>query len=214
MTTIRPAKGRQTGRPNIGACSASEKLARGIHHLLLRLGIQAVLSDKKVKYNGSHRIAWQVIICGERNTRKFIDIIPLKAKIRNFPAVLAQDQLSNSDNRYLDTVPKEAWVYIKQRQAELGLSNMEVYGAESRQDNQRLYTKYAISRSKLRVYAANLQDDYLQSLADSTVLWDEVVSLEYVGERETSDLSVPETGTPTATEGCPGLTGDEGSDRI
>ena len=48
-----------------------------------------------------------------------------------------------------------------------------------------------ISRDQLAVLARALRSDDLREFADSDVWWDEVASIEYVGEEETFDIEVP-----------------------
>lgn len=184
-------------RVEVGCVSPTEKLARGVHHLLLRLGIVAKLKEKKVEYNDEYRLTWQITIDNAEGIKNFVRKIPLvsvkKEKLDKILTLL--DSKNYSGNKYIDTIPKEVWSYIKKKQKELGLSNMQVCGAKSRKSNKRLRTEYAISREKLSVYAENLNDNYLAKLANNNILWDEVVSIEYIGEEQTYDLSVPETHT-------------------
>lgn len=182
----------------IGACSSSEKLANGIHHLLLRLGIISRLKEKKVKYKGEYRKTWQVTINDADNIRRFAKQISLisdkKAALENILCILEEKKYVNNDK--LSSIPKEIWAYVRNKQRHLNFSNMQVCGAKSRKENTRLRTQYAPSREKLKEYAKNLnEDEYLLKLSSNDVLWDEVVSIEYIGEKQTYDLTVPKTHT-------------------
>ena len=191
-------KAHKRPRVEVGACSSSEQLAKDIQHLLLRLGIVSRLKEKKVKYNDEYRQAWQITIGDADNIRRFSQEIKLvSSKSDSLSDILKLlDEQKLVDNGKLSSIPQDIWSYIKSKQSELGLSNMEVCGAESRKDHKRLRTEYAPSRSKLAEYAKNLDgDEYLLKLATNNILWDEVVSIEYMGEEQTYDLTVPETHT-------------------
>ena len=60
-------------------------------------------------------------------------------------------------------------------------------------EDRRLRTDKGISRELLSVYAKNLKDDYLMDLANSDVIWEKIIDIEYVGEKQTYDIFVPET---------------------
>ncbi len=184
-------------RVEVGCCSSSEKLARDIQHLLLRLGIVSRLKKKKVKYKGEYRSAWQVTIGDSNNITSFSEKIQLVSEKRNKLNDILKllEGINHFDNNELNTVPKEIWSYIKNKQQALGLSNMQVCGAENREDNKRLRSQYSVSRNKIRTYANSLKDEYLQKLSDNNILWDKVISIEHIGEDLTYDLTVPETHT-------------------
>lgn len=192
-------KSQNLPRVEVGIGSSSEKLARGIQHLLLRLGIVSILNEKKVKYKGKYRKSWQVVITDTDNIRKFAEQINLRSsyKKKELEKIFKlANQRNHCNNRYLDTIPKNIWSYIKKVQKEKGLLNREVCGEKKGVRNgARLHTKYSVSREKLSTYADNLKDNYLKKLANNDILWDEVVSIEYIGDKQTYDLTVPETHT-------------------
>lgn len=187
-------------RFEIAALSASEGLARDIKHLLLRLGINAKLSKRKVRYGGADRSAWTVAIHDVHGARGFLDKIPLTSKrypIAKLRALLAQKK--DYDTNQLRALPKEVWAHIRRRQRELGLSGAEI-ARRAGMPNMRLRDHGLLMREKAKALAAALKDDYLRSLAEGDVLWDEVVSIDYAGEAETYDLNVPSTHTLVADD--------------
>lgn len=200
LSVSKAAKGRKSKRVEIGACSASEKLARDVKHLLLRLGINSNIAEKKVKYNGSHRLAWQITILDQENQQRFMNLIPLRCKADKILSIRLILEEKAKPNRNQDTIPIEIWKYIKATQQQLGFSDRDVCGSPTPYNNNRLRTQYAPSRDKVRTYAANLQDEYLESVANSDIIWDTVVSVSFAGNSETYDLSVPETQTLIADD--------------
>jgi len=200
LAVSKPAKGRTSEQVEIGACSASEQLARDVKHLLLRLGIYSVLNKKKVKYNGSYRFAWQVVIRSIEAQQHFIEFVPLRSKANKIPILRQVLEQKAEANHYTNTIPIEVWRYIKNRQQQLGLSDKIVCGSTTVYNNNRLRTQYAPSRDKVKIYATALQDEYLWELANSDILWDTVVTVTPIGKSETFDLSVPETQTLVADD--------------
>ena len=59
-----------------------------------------------------------------------------------------------------------------------------------------------LSRSRARFYAELFDDAYLSDLANSDLYWDEVQSIEYVGNKQVYDLTVPELHNFVAEDIC------------
>ena len=57
----------------------------------------------------------------------------------------------------------------------------------------RLRMNYDIQRSRLREFAEILDNEDLKNFADGDFIFDEIVSIESLGEMQTYDLSVPLT---------------------
>ncbi len=95
-----------------------------------------------------------------------------------------------------DTVPREIWDYIERKGA-LGNGDMRAHDlverlAEEDDSNFRVYEQ-GVSRALISRIAEVLPDQFLADLATSDVLWDEVVSVERVGEAPVFDATVPGT---------------------
>ena len=94
-------------------------------------------------------------------------------------------------NPNVDTIPASVWSYIRNKA-------MPAAGVSARELANRLGMSYCgstlyksgISRARMRRLASALDDDYLGALAESDVLWDRVVSITPVGEREVFDATV------------------------
>ncbi|MFM6400776.1 MAG: replicative DNA helicase, partial [Planktothrix sp.] len=74
----------------------------------------------------------------------------------------------------------ESWQSLAKRAGILGYSNIHV-------------GKRQLSRERLWTLATVLEDLPLQQLATSEIYWDEIVSIEFVGEKQVYDLTIPET---------------------
>ena len=84
---------------------------------------------------------------------------------------------------------KESWSSLAQRAGIKGYTNIHV-------------GKRAPSRERLQVFANALNDTYLQKIAESEVYWDEIISIEYVGNKQVYDLTIPETHNFVANDIC------------
>ncbi|MGB8700810.1 MAG: DnaB-like helicase C-terminal domain-containing protein, partial [Thermosynechococcaceae cyanobacterium] len=189
-----------SGQSQLGYCSVSEKLARQVQHLLLRFGIIAALKQRKVKYQNTRNIAWQLDITDAQSIQTFIQDIGIFGK----EPALAQVQQAIHQRRYQtnrDLIPieiwsqlatakgAESWQSLAQRAGIQGYSNIHV--------GQR-----ALSRHRLETLAIALEDAPLQDLATSDVYWDEIVSIEPLGMQQVYDLTIPDTHNFVANDIC------------
>lgn len=201
---------------DIGYCSVNKRLAMDVQHLLLRFGIIAKVSDKPVDYtrkDGSKTLAYQLHIGDKRSVLTFCDEIGIFGK-EEAVAKCRELALSKENNNNRDVIPIEIWEYIREkvdeklvkdkklereriksgesipRSERVSLRKWDRDGLIARKELTPMYP-YAPQRDKVMRYAEFLDDNYLRSLADSDLYWDEVVSIEYVGEDDTYDLAVP-----------------------
>ncbi|WP_316428911.1 MULTISPECIES: replicative DNA helicase [Leptolyngbya] len=189
-----------SGQSQLGYATVSEKLARQIQHLLLRFGIIARLKLRRVKYQGERRLAWQLDITDARSIQTFITEIGIFGK----EAALLQVEAAIAVRKYQtnrDLIPIEVWQQLEvarqgepwsqlaQRAGIAGSSNIHV-------------GKRAPTRDRLMTLATALQHPQLQELADSDVYWDEIVSIESVGEKQVYDLTIPTTHNFVANDIC------------
>jgi intein/homing endonuclease len=180
--------GKHIPNVEIGISSSSEKLARGVQHLLLRIGISAALKPKKVKYKGEYRYAWQLTISDAKNISKFVSTIPLKAKCNKFADIMhIINQRCDCGKSYTNTIPRGICSYVQHIRRERSIP-IKAF-------NCKITPRCDVSREKLLHYSSVLSDEYLNKLATNNIIWDEIVSIDYVGEEETYDLSVPITHT-------------------
>jgi replicative DNA helicase len=175
----------------IGYATTSERLARGVQHLLLRFGIIAGLRKRNVRYQSATRTAWQLEILDPPSIRIFVNEIGIFGKepaTRRVVDVL--DRRGRKPNR--DTIPAavwntvaaarghEPWQSLARRAGLIGTSNLHV-------------GRRGLSRHRLLALAEALHHDGLKDLAQSDVYWDEIVSIEPLGEKHVYDLTIPGT---------------------
>jgi replicative DNA helicase len=189
-----------SGQSQLGYCTVSEKLARQIQHLLLRFGIIAALKKRSVKYNSTRRPAWQLDITDALSIKNFIAEIGIFGK----EAALAKVTEAIYQKRYQtnrDLIPVEIWEQIAVAKGS------ETWSSLAQRAGIKSYTnihvgKRALKREKLWILATALDNLPLQQLANSDVYWDEIISIEPVGNKQVYDLTIPETHNFIANDIC------------
>jgi replicative DNA helicase len=189
-----------SGQSQLGYCSVSEELARQVQHLLLRFGIIAALKKRSVKYKNTRRPAWQIDITDAKSIKIFISEIGIFGKeVALFKVKEALENKEYQTNR--DLIPVEAWEYLAlakgdepwavlaKRAGIKGYSNIHV-------------GKRALSRERFLILATALDNSWLKKLATSEVYWDEIVSIEPMGNKQVYDLTIPETHNFVANDIC------------
>ena len=181
----------KSGKCQLGYATVNEKLARQVQHLLLRFGVIATLKKRSVKYKGSRRVAWQLDITDAKSIKTFIDEIGIFGKEEALSSVKkALDMKKYQTNR--DLIPieiweqiaaakgNEPWVVLARRSGIKGHSNIHV-------------GKRSLFRERLLQLSMALGDLRLQQIATSDVYWDEIVSIEPIGNHQVYDLTIPKT---------------------
>ncbi|MBS1860361.1 MAG: replicative DNA helicase [Actinobacteria bacterium] len=178
------------GLAQIGYTTISERLARDVQHLLLRLGIVAAIRTlKRPIYDGTGKVAREVRITGQDGLRRFCELIQIPGKEDAQARVLARlDKVPRSTNA--DTLPVEIWDDILLAKGDRIWAAVSELTGRPRNHNWHVGSR-APSRGLVAELATATASPTLDELCDSDIWWDEVESVEYVGEEETYDLDVP-----------------------
>lgn len=171
------------GSPQVGYCSASEPLARGVQALLIKFGIYSVLYKKKARCGGKEFEAWQLLIsCGE-DLRRFASEIGMLGKEEALQAVISAIRPPADNERSArDTLPKEARLLAKKA----------LNGRPERQvcPDIRIWRNRGLARRVARELADLTGSEELRMWADSDIIWDTVVSVTPIGEHQTYSVSI------------------------
>jgi DNA polymerase-3 subunit alpha len=177
--------------------TASEKLARQVQHLLLRLGIVSSLRQQFFGYKEG-KMGYQVHVMGGEHIRRFAETVG--------PHMLRTDQLElcewllareSKNTSAKDIIPlgvktlvraekEQANLTWEQFRLETGVAQREFYPTATA-------TKKGFRRETIARVAAYFDSSDLYDYANSDIYWDEIVSIEYVGEKQTYDLTVADT---------------------
>src|SRR6476469_1810301 len=189
-----------SGQSQLGYCSVSEGLARHVQHLLLRFGIIAALKKRSVKYKNTRKPAWQIDITDAKSIKTFISEIGIFGKeVALFKVKEALENKEYQTNR--DLIPVEAWEYLALAKGNESWASLAKRAGIKGHSNIHV-GKRALSREKFLVLATALDNLWLKQLADSEVYWDEIVSIEPMGNKQVYDLTIPETHNFVANDIC------------
>jgi deoxycytidine triphosphate deaminase len=172
--------------PCVEYCSSSERLARDVHHLLLRFGIVSKLREKQT----AKQPTFLIQILRSSDVKLFLDEIGFipdsKKDFRAKTEILPLLEGKKIQRRIGDTLPKEFWSILKSEAVSLQTS---LYASGIHVRNTGKDVSYLELGQFLKYYP---QSDLNQFL-DSDLIWDEIVSIDEAGEQEVFDICVPET---------------------
>ncbi len=184
----------------VGYASVSEKMIRQIQHLLLRFGVIANLKHRQVKYRETRRSSWQLDITDAVSIKIFAREIGIYGKEFVFKEIFEIFETRNYQTNK-DLIPHEIWNHIS------SAKGSESWAALAKRAGIKGYTnvhagKRAPTRQRLEKFADSLDDKYLQNLAQSEIYWDEIISVEYAGNKQVYDLTIPGTHNFVANDIC------------
>jgi replicative DNA helicase len=173
----------------IGYTTISERLARDVQHLLLRLGISSRIRKlKRDVYEGTPVTAREVLVTGQDGLLEFCRQVRVYGKTAKLAAVVSRLFTVRAKTN-VDTLPPEAWDLVAGAKGELSWRQLSSRAGYPDGHNWHVGTR-GLSRQRVAQLAAVLDDPTLQRLAISDLWWDEVVSIQPAGEQETYDLQV------------------------
>ena len=179
----------QRGSHRIYFATCSERLARDVAALLLRLGIVARI--KSVLQGGGQRPLWNVDVSGAEQQLRFLTVVGAFGP-RIQPAQALRERLSSvSANTNVDTLPQCLFDQVRSLMQEQGVSQRAMASARGTSYGGSSHFSFAPSRDVMRDYAQRLGSAELMRWAESDLFWDQVVSIEPAGEEMVYDLSVP-----------------------
>ena len=180
----------KSGRHQISIyyASSSRQLAQQVQHLLLRLGI---LSTVREQTSTKYRSMYHVLVYGRNEQLKFLEQVGCYGQRGLMVPQLVEQLRAVDSNPNFDVVPQEAWdVFIRQYLAASSLTQRSFAKALDMQHCGTALYKNGISRARMqRIYQA-LPLATLKHLAESDVLWDEIVAIRPLGVQDVYDITV------------------------
>ncbi len=187
------------GRPRIEFTVASEALARDVQHAFVRFGIVAKLWRKTER-------SWRVEITEPESVNQYQTRIGwIGQKAHRFPTLFSLENLHRSNRRSnVGHVPQAVWSRVRDAATARGLSLTELArrSGERTEGGYNAHTNRGIQQSRLRRYAAILEDKPLSVLAHPDLFWDEIIGIESIGEHQVYDLTVPDGSNFIAQDVC------------
>lgn len=184
------------GYPRIEFAVASERLAQDVHHALTRFGIIAKLWRKTER-------CWRVEITEPESVTIYQEQIGWTGeKASRFVQDVRSLPPRRSNNGH---APREAWEFVKTAAMRHGLSLTELArrsGEAVPSSGYNPHTTRGIPRHRLLAYTNVLIDANLQRIAGPDIYWDEIISIESIGEHQVYDLTVPDGANFIAQDMC------------
>ena len=171
---------------------ASSNLARDVHHVLVRFGIVAKLWRKAER-------SWRVEITEPRSVALYQGEIGWLGE--KAARLFAPHPGRHSNSGHL---PNKIWERVRSGAHGRGLSLLELArrAGEPVGAGFNLHASRGLPQRRLAAYAQVLEDEHLALLASDDLYWDEIVSIEDVGERQVYDLTVPDGANFVAADVC------------
>ncbi len=176
-------RGATSSRVTVRLTSISETLARDAHHLLLRFGINAILTCDRRNIGGFRTTTtelWTVTMMQRRAVSAFMDRIGFLGA-KHARAIAKVIPKTENDAGQFDRIPIEVNHRVRQLRESRKLSHASLGWRDQGK---------AMSRTTCASIADRLEDEFLELLAASDVLWDPVVGIEPVGVEPVYDLTV------------------------
>ncbi|MBN3948123.1 MAG: replicative DNA helicase [Nostoc sp. NMS7] len=178
-------------RPIAYYATSSQRLAFDIQTLLLRLGINATL--RTVPQVGKGRNQYHVIITGKPDLQLFIIHVGAvgEYKLRSLQDIFQHlENTIHNPNR--DIIPKDVWkIEVLPAMQAIGFTTRILQASIGVSYCGSTLYKVNLSRERALKLGNVVQSSKLVTLAKSDVYWDEILSIEYSGEEEVFDLTVP-----------------------
>jgi replicative DNA helicase len=185
--TISARKPGQCGSHGVHFSTCSRGLAEDVAALLLRLGIVARIQTVTSGYKSPIYMVW---VHGCEAQLLFLSAVgsfgPRVAPAKKLFAALGGVKA----NTNVDTIPAEMlWRvrFLMQQQALSLPRAAKMLGRTS------INFHHAPSRSFMAEYARLLGDRFLNEMAESDIFWDRLLCVEFVGEEDVFDITVPDT---------------------
>ncbi|MFF0865112.1 replicative DNA helicase [Nonomuraea sp. NPDC003560] len=177
----------KSGQSRIYYASTSRRLVDDVARLLLRFNVMTRV--KEVRKDG-HRPGYQLVVYGAENQLRFLDEVGVHGE-RSAQADASAGRLREiKGNTNLDTVPREIWDRVRGVLSERGMTHREFSARLGTQFCGSTLWKHAPSRERLGKVASILDDADMEMLATNDVFWDEVASIESLGDQPVFDATV------------------------
>ena len=174
----------------VSYCSVSRRLISDVQHLLLRFSIRSSVRERRIRYDGRIRRAYELEIRDAPNVRRFLGEIGVFAKEEACDRVAAYVDRRSRAHSNTDLLPIEVWDLILHEKGDRSWASVSAATGRSRNHNWHV-GKRRPSRRLVRELAEALGSGPLMEVACSDVLWDEVADISDAGEQRVYDVTVP-----------------------
>lgn len=177
----------KTGQARICFASTSRRLIDDVARLLLRFN---VMSRVKQFQTGGCRPCHHLAVYGAENQLRFLDDIGIHGAHTAMAEKAREKLLGIKGNAHLDTIPREVWDQFRDVLAERQMAHRQFSAAIGTRFCGTAPWKHSPSRERLTRIATVLDNAQLEMIATNDVFWDEVASVESLGEQPVYDATV------------------------
>ncbi|MGH2945847.1 MAG: replicative DNA helicase [Solirubrobacteraceae bacterium] len=176
-------------RSHVYYATSSERLARGVQSLLLRLGILATL--RSITQRGG-RVQHHVDVTGTPDQKEFVTRVWAVGDRRERQALALADRLGVTRARTnRDVVPATVWsTLVEPARVEAGVTTRQLQADLGTSYCGSTLYKRNLGRERTAKVAEVVRSDELRRLAMSDVYWDRVESITPDGHSDVYDLTV------------------------
>ena len=162
--------------------STARRLIEDVHHLLLRFGIVGKIWEKHPR---GGRTTWALTVHNSRQIMRFAEEIgfwPTSIKQNCLESFMDEIQSLKLQRSKGDYIPTEMWGYIDSILMGRSLSSIGVHrhGVSSKLTYKQAEAIYDVTG-----------DLHLKAVMSQDILWDTIQTIEYIGEDDVYDLTVP-----------------------
>ncbi|RZU51045.1 primary replicative DNA helicase /intein [Krasilnikovia cinnamomea] len=170
--------------------STSRPMLDGISRLLLRFGI--VGRVRMISVSG-HRPQYTLDVSGRDDQLRFLREIGVFGRRGGQAEELRAVLEASRSNTNVDTVPKAVWDDVRRILLDQGMSHRESAAAIGTQFCGSTLWRHAPGRRRLARVAEVLDSAELELHATNDVFWDEIKTIEYIGDQPVYDATVAGT---------------------
>jgi replicative DNA helicase len=167
--------------------TTSRRLADDVARLLLRFGVNARIRTAR---KAGYRDGFHVDISGGADQKVFLRRINSHGARGVTGTELLAILEHISENTHRDTLPKDVWNRVREVLVDQGMTHRDFQAQLGTHYCGSTLWKSAPSRERLRRVATVLDSEELEMLATNDVYWDEIVSVESLGEMDVFDAEV------------------------
>lgn len=195
--------------PRIEFTVASKRLAEDVQHALLRFGVIAKLWAKKSKFKEKTFESWRVEITDPGSVLTYqTEIGWVGEKMGRLTDEVFSGRALPKRASNTGHVSSEVWEHIRFVCKRRGLTLVELARRAKETTSQgklggfNPHCRRGLPAHRLRAYAEVLQDPKLLRASSPDIYWDEIVSIEPLGEHQVYDLTVPDGSNFIAQDIC------------
>jgi replicative DNA helicase len=177
----------KAGQARIYYASTSRRLVDDVARLLLRFNVMTRVKEIR---KGDYRPCYHLLVYGAENQLRFLDDIGVHGARAVMAERSRQKLTAIKGNTNLDTIPREVWDRVRSVLVERQMTQRQFAAALGTQFCGTTLWKHAPSRERLGRVATILDDAELEMVATNDVFWDEIASVESVGEQPVYDATV------------------------